>query len=155
AHCAWRIRPGHRSAAGRHRGATQPARRRGQPGAGGPDRVVGSRRPLQSTGWRLGGSRGASGIRAGGGYGEGFMTSPVQQVPPAVEPAVLTYSPALSRPVKAIALVVVTLVTCMEFLTSYAMGVALPDMQGDLSASPDQGSWILTTYSTCFLIGLL
>lgn len=43
----------------------------------------------------------------------------------------------------------------MEFLTSYAIGVALPDIQGDLSASLDQGSWILTTYSTCFLIGVV
>ena len=43
----------------------------------------------------------------------------------------------------------------MEFLTSYAVGVALPDIQGDLAASFDEGSWIITTYSTCFLIGLV
>jgi DHA2 family multidrug resistance protein len=66
-----------------------------------------------------------------------------------------TYSPALSPTVRRLTLVVVTLVTCMEFLTSYAIGVALPDIQGDLSASFDEGSWILTTYSTCFLIGLV
>jgi DHA2 family multidrug resistance protein len=50
---------------------------------------------------------------------------------------------------------VVTLVTAMEFLTSYAVGVALPDIQGDLAASLDEGSWILTTYTTCFLVGLV
>jgi DHA2 family multidrug resistance protein len=43
----------------------------------------------------------------------------------------------------------------MEFLTSYAVGVALPDIQGDLAASFDEGSWILTTYTTCFLVGLV
>ena len=51
--------------------------------------------------------------------------------------------------------VVVTLITSMEFLTSYAVNVALPDIQGDLAASFDEGSWILTTYTTCFLIGLV
>src|SRR5262249_19458756 len=70
-------------------------------------------------------------------------------------PAALNYSSALPRTTRVFLLAVVTLVTCMEFLTSYAIGVALPDIQGDLSASFDQGSWILTTYSTCFLIGLV
>jgi len=68
---------------------------------------------------------------------------------------VLTYSPALDRLVKVLIVVVVTLVTSMEFLTSYAVGVALPDIQGDLSASFDEGSWIITTYTTCFLVGLV
>src|SRR5258706_187972 len=63
--------------------------------------------------------------------------------------------PTLGRPVGTMALAVVTLTTCMEFLTSYARGVALPDVQGDLGASLDEGSWILTTYTPCFLIGLL
>src|SRR5262245_35544502 len=67
----------------------------------------------------------------------------------------LTYSPALGSSVRLLLLVVVTLVTAMEFVTSYALGVALPDIQGDLSASFDEGSWILTTYSTCFLIGVV
>ncbi len=66
-----------------------------------------------------------------------------------------TYSPALDRTVRNFIVVVVTLVTSMEFLTSYAVGVALPDIQGDLAASFDEGSWILTTYTTCFLIGLV
>jgi DHA2 family multidrug resistance protein len=66
-----------------------------------------------------------------------------------------TYSPDLPRVIKLFVLITVTLVTGMEFLTSYAVGVALPDMQGDLSASFDEGSWILTTYSTAFLIGLV
>src|SRR5262249_1084901 len=70
-------------------------------------------------------------------------------------PARLTYSPSLDRSVKLLIVVTVTLVTAMEFLTSYAVGVALPDIQGDLAASFDEGSWILTTYTTCFLIGLL
>jgi DHA2 family multidrug resistance protein len=68
---------------------------------------------------------------------------------------VLTYSPNLDRAVKALIVLVVTLVTTMEFLTNYAISVALPDIQGDLSASFDQGSWILTAYTTCFLIGLV
>ena len=51
--------------------------------------------------------------------------------------------------------VVVTLMTSMEFLTNYAVSVALPDIQGDLAASFDEGSWILTTYTTCFIIGLM
>ena len=68
---------------------------------------------------------------------------------------VLTYSPALDRVVKVLIVAVVSLVTSMEFLTSYAIGVALPDIQGDLSASFDEGSWIITTYSTCFVIGLV
>lgn len=66
-----------------------------------------------------------------------------------------TYSPALDRTVKWAIVLVVTLVTSMEFLTSYAVGVALPDIQGDLAASFDEGSWILTTYTTCFLVGLV
>lgn len=65
------------------------------------------------------------------------------------------YSPALDRTVKWAIVVVVTLVTSMEFLTSYAVGVALPDIQGDLAASFDEGSWTLTTYTTCFLVGLV
>ena len=65
------------------------------------------------------------------------------------------YSPDLDRTIKVLIVAVVTLVTCMEFLTSYAVGVALPDIQGDLSASLDEGSWILTTYTTCFLVGLV
>jgi len=72
-----------------------------------------------------------------------------------VTPAVLTYSPALGRPLRALALAIVTLTTCMEFVTSYALGVALPDVQGDLAASLDEGSWIITTYTTCFLVGLM
>src|ERR1700759_5110501 len=75
------------------------------------------------------------------------MPTPLNLVP--------TYSPALDRVVKLLIVLVVTLVTSMEFLTSYAIGVALPDIQGDLSASFDEGSWILTTYTTCFLIGLV
>jgi DHA2 family multidrug resistance protein len=67
----------------------------------------------------------------------------------------LTYSPALDRAVKVMIVAVVTLVTCMEFITSYAIGVALPDIQGDLGASFDEASWIITTYTTCFLVGLL
>ena len=57
----------------------------------------------------------------------------------------LTYSPSLDRTIKIAILAVVTLATSMEFLTSYAIGVALPDIQGDLAASFDEGSWILTT----------
>lgn len=66
-----------------------------------------------------------------------------------------TYSPALDRTVRVAIVLVVTLATSMEFLTSYAVGVALPDIQGDLAASFDEGSWILTTYTTCFLVGLV
>ena len=80
------------------------------------------------------------------------MTSmPAQLLPSATD---LTYSPALDRTVKLLLVLVVTLVTCMEFLTSYAVGVALPDIQGDLAASFDEASWILTAYTTCFLIGV-
>jgi MFS transporter, DHA2 family, multidrug resistance protein len=68
---------------------------------------------------------------------------------------VLTYSPALDRVVKLLIVLVVTLVTSMEFLTSYAIGVALPDIQGDLAASFDEGSWIITAYTTAFIIGLV
>src|ERR1700675_1529459 len=68
---------------------------------------------------------------------------------------VLTYSPALDRTIKILIVAAVTLVTSMEFLTSYAVGVALPDIQGDLAASFDEGSWVLTTYTTCFLVGLV
>lgn len=67
----------------------------------------------------------------------------------------LTYSPALERTVKVAIVLVVTLATSMEFLTSYGVGVALPDIQGDLAASFDEGSWILTAYTTCFLVGLV
>jgi MFS transporter, DHA2 family, multidrug resistance protein len=66
-----------------------------------------------------------------------------------------TYSPAIDRTVKLAIVFVVTLVTSMEFLTSYAVGVALPDIQGDLAASFDEGGWIITTYTVCFLIGLV
>jgi DHA2 family multidrug resistance protein len=66
-----------------------------------------------------------------------------------------TYSPSLHGTIKVMIVAVVTLVTCMEFLTSYAVAVALPDIQGDLAASLDEGSWVLTTYTTCFLIGLV
>jgi len=69
--------------------------------------------------------------------------------------AIGTYSPGLDRTIKILIVGVVTLVASMEFLTSYAIGVALPDIQGDLAASFDEGSWILTTYTTCFLIGLV
>lgn len=67
----------------------------------------------------------------------------------------ITFSPSLGRPTRILILLVVTLVTCMEFLTNYAVGVALPDIQGDLGASFDEGSWILTAYNTCFLLGLV
>ena len=77
-----------------------------------------------------------------------IITAPTLSVP---QPS---YSPALDRTVKLVIVLVVTLVTSMEFLTSYAVGVALPDIQGDLAASFDEGSWILTTYTTCFLVGL-
>lgn len=85
------------------------------------------------------------------------MTAPLALQPatgPLLAPG-LTYSPSLGRPVRTLILAVVTLVTCMEFVTSYAVGVALPDIQGDLSASFDEGSWILTTYTTTWLIGLV
>src|SRR2546430_17620834 len=84
------------------------------------------------------------------------MTMMPAQFPLPAAPAAtdLTYSPALDRTVKLLLVLLVTLVTCMEFLTSYAVGVALPDIQGDLAASFDEASWILTTYTTCFLIGL-
>jgi DHA2 family multidrug resistance protein len=65
------------------------------------------------------------------------------------------YSPALSRSIRLGIVLVVTLVASMEFLTNYAVAVALPDIQGDLSASFDEASWILTTYTTCFLVGLV
>src|SRR6267142_5508553 len=81
---------------------------------------------------------------------------PALLAPPAPQPATpLTYSPALDQTVKLLLVLTVTLATCMEFLTNYAIGVAIPDIQGDLAASFDEGSWILTTYTTCFLIGLV
>jgi DHA2 family multidrug resistance protein len=83
------------------------------------------------------------------------MTTINSQLPPLSQQQPLTYSPALDRTVRMMIVLVVTLVTSMEFLTSYAVGVALPDIQGDLAASFDEGSWILTTYTTCFLIGLV
>src|SRR5438034_69734 len=43
----------------------------------------------------------------------------------------------LDRSVRLVIVLVVTLVTSMEFLTNYAVGVALPDIQGDLAASFD------------------
>jgi DHA2 family multidrug resistance protein len=67
----------------------------------------------------------------------------------------LSYSPTIDRTVRLAIVIVVTLAASMEFLTSYAIGVALPDIQGDLAASFDEGSWILTTYTTCFLVGLV
>jgi MFS transporter, DHA2 family, multidrug resistance protein len=67
----------------------------------------------------------------------------------------LTFSASLGRPTRILILLVVTLVTCMEFLTNYAVSVALPDIQGDLAASFDEGSWILTAYTTFFLLGLV
>src|SRR5215468_10368805 len=67
----------------------------------------------------------------------------------------LTYSPDLDRVVKFFIVVVVSLAACMEFLTNYSIGVALSDIGGDLSASFDEASWILTTYTTCFLVGLV
>ena len=66
-----------------------------------------------------------------------------------------TYSPAMDRTVRLMIVPVVTLIASMEYLTSYGVGVALPDIQGDLAASFDEGSWILTAYTTCFLIGLV
>ena len=84
------------------------------------------------------------------------MTATAAPLPlPSQPQAPLTYSPALDRTVKALIVVVVTLATSMEFLTSYAVNVALPDVQGDLAASFDEGSWIITTYMTCFLIALM
>src|SRR5439155_3582077 len=83
------------------------------------------------------------------------MTTINAQLPPLSQPSRLTYSPALDRTVRMVIVLVVTVVTSMEFLTSYAVGVALTDIQGDLAASFDEGSWILTTYTTCFLIGLV
>jgi MFS transporter, DHA2 family, multidrug resistance protein len=67
----------------------------------------------------------------------------------------LTYSSAVDRTIKVSVLIAVTLITCTEYLTSYAISVALPDIQGDLAASIDEGSWILTVYSTSFLVGLV
>jgi DHA2 family multidrug resistance protein len=61
----------------------------------------------------------------------------------------------MDRTVRFMIVPVVTLIASMEYLTSYAIGVALPDIQGDLAASFDEGSWILTTYTTCFLVGLV
>jgi DHA2 family multidrug resistance protein len=86
-----------------------------------------------------------------------MASAAIQPLAPTSRPEFLAgdYSPDLHRTVKAMIVAVVTLATCMEFLTSYAVGVALPDIQGDLAASLDEGSWILTTYTTCFLIGLV
>src|SRR3954447_14951129 len=67
----------------------------------------------------------------------------------------LSYSPALDRTVKFFIVMVVTLLASMEFLTSYAVNVALPDIQGDLAASFDEGSWIITVYMSSFLIALM
>ncbi len=83
------------------------------------------------------------------------MTTINSQLPPLSPQLLLTYSPALDRTVRMMTVLVVTLIASMEYLTSYAIGVALPDIQGDLAASFDEGSWILTTYTTCFLIGLV
>ena len=77
------------------------------------------------------------------------------QLPLLPQQSPLTYSPALDRTLKIAIVVGVTLIASMEYLTSYAIGVALPDVQGDLAASFDEGSWILTTYTTCFLVGLV
>src|SRR5215475_10144163 len=83
------------------------------------------------------------------------MTTINAYLPSLSPPSRLTYSPSLDGSVKFFIVVTVTLMTAMEFLTSYAVGVALPDIQGDLAASFDEASWVLTTYTTCFLIGLL
>jgi len=83
------------------------------------------------------------------------MTSAAITLPPPSAPSALTYSPALDRTVKFFIVIVVTLFASMEFVTSYAVNVALPDIQGDLSASFDEGSWIITTYMSSFLIALM
>jgi DHA2 family multidrug resistance protein len=74
-------------------------------------------------------------------------------ISPTISP--FTYSPTLDRTVRLAIVIVVTLAASMEFVTNYAIGVALPDIQGDLAASFDEGSWIMTTYTTCFLLGLV
>jgi MFS transporter, DHA2 family, multidrug resistance protein len=86
-----------------------------------------------------------------------MSSAALHPLPPAAQhdEFVGTYSPALDGTIKTLILAVVTLVTCMEFLTNYAVAVALPDIQGDLAASLDEGSWVLTTYTTCFLLGLV
>jgi DHA2 family multidrug resistance protein len=46
------------------------------------------------------------------------------------------------------------LATGMEFYCNDSMNLVLPDIVGSLGASPDEGSWILTTYSCALFLGV-
>ena len=48
----------------------------------------------------------------------------------------------------------VALATCMEVGATTAVNVILPDMEGNVGASADEASWVITVYSTAFLCSL-
>jgi len=63
-------------------------------------------------------------------------------------------SPHLSGPALVVATVGVSLAAFMNVLDSTIAVVALPSISGSLSATPSQGSWVLTIYGVCLAVAL-
>lgn len=61
---------------------------------------------------------------------------------------------SLSPLTKVMIVIGLGLATCMEVGTTTAVNVILPDMQGNVGATADQISWVITIYSTAFLCSL-
>ena len=61
---------------------------------------------------------------------------------------------SLSPLTKVMIVIGLGLATCLEVGTTTAVNVILPDMQGNVGATTDQISWVITIYSTAFLCSL-
>ena len=62
--------------------------------------------------------------------------------------------PALDNAAKRMIFIILVMGAALELAMSQAVAIAVPDIQGALGASFDEGSWILTVYSTTFLLFL-
>jgi len=62
--------------------------------------------------------------------------------------------PAVSPTQAGLILAGLSMATGMEFYTFDSMNLVLPDITGALGASPDEGSWLLTVYSSFLFLGV-
>src|SRR6266576_7081790 len=74
--------------------------------------------------------------------------------PPAAAPAKPGAFPALSGGQLILGTIALSLATFMNVLDTSIANVSIPAMSGDLGVSPDQGTWVITSFGVANAISL-
>ncbi|MDE2262149.1 MAG: DHA2 family efflux MFS transporter permease subunit, partial [Gammaproteobacteria bacterium] len=80
--------------------------------------------------------------------------TPPQSAPAAAAPAAAPALPCLKGSALALGTLALSLATFMNVLDTSIANVAIPSIAGDLGVSPDQGTWVITSFAVANAISM-